>query len=44
MEYHPPLHLGVEAIEKETFGSPSTNVANFTFLLMDPTNEHVRVC
>ena len=26
------LHLGVEAIEKEAFGSPSTMVANFTFL------------
>ena len=26
-----PLHLGVVAIEKEAFGSPSTLVANFTF-------------
>ena len=29
----PPLHLGVVAIEKEAFGSPSTKVANFTYLL-----------
>ena len=28
----PSLHLGVVAIEKEAFGSPSTNVANFTLL------------
>ena len=28
-----PLHLGVVAIEKEAFGSPSTTVANFTTLL-----------
>ena len=27
-----PLHLGVIAIEKEAFGSPSTTVANFTFI------------
>ena len=26
-----PLHLGVVAIEKEAFGSPSTKVANFTY-------------
>ena len=26
-----PLHLGVVAIEKGAFGSPSTIVANFTF-------------
>ena len=26
-----PLHLIVVAIEKEAFGSPSTEVANFTF-------------
>ena len=31
MEYRPPLHLGVVAIEKGAFGSPSTKVANFTF-------------
>ena len=29
-----PLHLGVVAIEKEAFGSPSTKVANFTYLNM----------
>ena len=28
-----PLHLGVVAIEKGAFGSPSTVVANFTTLL-----------
>ena len=28
----PPLHLGVVAIEKGAFGSPSTMVANFTLL------------
>ena len=28
-----PLHLGVVAIEKGAFESPSTTVANFTFLL-----------
>ena len=27
-----PLHLGVVAIEKGAFGSPSTMVANFTLL------------
>ena len=27
---HPPLHLGVVAIEKEAFGSPSTTVSQFT--------------
>ena len=27
----PSLHLGVVAIEKGTFGSPSTMVANFTY-------------
>ena len=29
----PSLHLGIVAIEKGAFGSPSTTVANFTFLL-----------
>ena len=29
-ELHPPLHLGVEAIEKGAFGSHLTKVANFT--------------
>ena len=28
----PPLHLGVVAIEKGAYGSPSTMVANFTYL------------
>ena len=32
MEWHPLLHLGVVAIEKGAFGSPSTKVANFTFI------------
>ena len=27
----PSLHLGVVAIEKGAFGSPSTKVANFTY-------------
>ena len=27
----PSLHIGVEAIEKGAFGSPSTTVANFTY-------------
>ena len=30
----PPLHLGVVVIEKGTFGSLSTKVANFTFTLL----------
>ena len=29
----PSLHLGVVAIEKGAFGSPSTSVTNFSFLL-----------
>ena len=28
----PPLYLGVVAIEKEAFWSPSATVANFTYL------------
>ena len=32
MELCPPLHHGVVAIEKSAFGSPSTKVANFTYL------------
>ena len=32
MELHPPLHYSVVAIEKGTFGSLSTKVANFTYL------------
>ena len=31
MEENPPLYLGVVAIEKGAFGSPSTKVANITF-------------
>ena len=27
-----PLHFGVVAIEKGTLGSPSTKVANFTYI------------
>ena len=30
MELHPPQHLGVVAIEKGTFESPLTKLANFT--------------
>ena len=36
MEWRPLLHVGVEAIEKGAFESPSTKVANF-FFLMNPT-------
>ena len=32
MEYRPPLHLGVVAIEKGALGLASTTVANFTFI------------
>ena len=32
MEYR-PVYLGVVAIEKGAFGSPSTTVVNFTFYL-----------
>ena len=31
-----PTHLGVVAIEKRAFGSPSTKVANFNYLLYIP--------
>ena len=31
MELHPPLHIGVVAIEKGALGSSSTTVANFTY-------------
>ena len=34
MELHPLLHLGVVAIEKGAFGSPLTEVANFTLFLV----------
>ena len=33
MEWCPPLHLGEVAIEKGAFGSPSTKVTNFTFII-----------
>ena len=29
-----PIHLGVVAIEKGAFGSPSTKVANFTYFII----------
>ena len=32
------LHLGVVTIEKGAFESPSTKVANFTFLLVHSSN------
>ena len=32
MDLRPPLHLGVVAIQKGAFESPSTKVANFTFI------------
>ena len=32
-ELRPPLHLGVVAIEKGAFGSPSTTGANFTLYI-----------
>ena len=32
MELRHPLHLGVVAIEKGAFESPSTKVANLTYL------------
>ena len=34
MEQRPLLHLGVVAIEKGIFGSPSTKIANFTLLIV----------
>ena len=36
----PPLHLGVVAIEKGAFGSPSTMVANFTYFIIGKTLRH----
>ena len=36
----PPLHLGVVAIEKGAFGSPSTMVANFTLLTIQYFNTY----
>ena len=34
MELRPPLHLGVLAIEKGAFESPSTTIANFTLYIL----------
>ena len=39
MESRPPLHLGVIAIEKGAFGSPSTTVPSFTDLSIKPRRE-----
>ena len=33
MEYHPPVYLGVVAIEKGALGLPVTKVVNFTFFM-----------
>ena len=33
MELRPSLHLGVVAIEKAAFGSPSSKVTDFTFTI-----------
>ena len=33
MELRPPLNHGVVAIEKGAFSSPSTKIANFTFII-----------
>ena len=35
MEWRHPLHLDIVAIEKGAFRSPSTKVANFTYLFSD---------
>ncbi len=37
---HPPLHLGVVAIEKGAFGSLLTTVANFTFYFISNIERH----
>ena len=34
MEFRPSLHLGVVPIEKGAFGSHSTEVADFTYLVV----------
>ena len=31
MEFHPPQHLSVVAIEKQAFVSPTIKIANFTY-------------
>ena len=33
IEYHPPLHIGVVAIERGAFRLPSTMGANFIYYL-----------
>ena len=33
MEEHPPLNLGVVALERGAFESPSTKFVNFTYFL-----------
>ena len=38
MDLHPPLQVGVVAIEKGAFSSPSTKVANYTYLYWKPFN------
>ena len=38
MEYRPPLHLGVVAVEKWAFGSSLTKVANFFMSFMTDDN------
>ena len=42
MEWCPPLHLDVVAIEKGAFRSLSTKVANFTYLL--PKSTILKLC
>ena len=39
-----PLHLGVVAIEKGAFESPSTTVANFTYIIKNIMNVENIVC
>ena len=34
MEFLPPVHFGIVAIEKGAFWIPSTKVTNFTFELL----------
>ena len=40
----PPLHIGVVAIEKVAFGSPSTTVANFTYYITLLHHKHIYSC
>ena len=39
----PYLHLGVVAIEKGAFGSPSTKVTNFTLFTYTHTHTHIYI-